>query len=131
VGESTHVCGGHDSVAFLWENGGPMIDLNSFVPPGSGIVLNDAAFINDRGEIAVDGRLNGDHHAFILVPDGDCDDDCEDRIAANQNNAVPIQNSTTTKSGIDSPADRVSEFRNRHLPIRFGVGHAERQAPTK
>jgi probable HAF family extracellular repeat protein len=121
VGESTHVCGGHDSVAFLWENGGPMIDLNSFVPPGSGIVLNDAAFINERGEIAVDGRLNGDHHAFILVPEGDCDDACESRIAANQSNVAPIQNSATTKSGNDSSTNRAREFYNRlmrryHIP---------------
>ena len=27
----------HETHAFLWENGGPMVDLNSFVLPGSGI----------------------------------------------------------------------------------------------
>jgi probable HAF family extracellular repeat protein len=122
VGESTHFCGSHKSVAFLWENGGPMIDLNSFVPPGSGIVLNDAAFINEQGEIAVDGHLNGDHHAFILVPVGDCDDACESRIAANQNNAMSIQSSATQKQGSDSPVNRASEFRNRLMQRYHSLG---------
>lgn len=27
--------------AFLWENGGPMIDLNGFVPPNSDLALTD------------------------------------------------------------------------------------------
>ena len=33
---------------FLWERGGPMIDLNSFVPPGSNLRLENVANINDR-----------------------------------------------------------------------------------
>ena len=38
--------------AFLWENGGSMIDLNALVPPGSSLQqLTDALNINDRGEI--------------------------------------------------------------------------------
>jgi hypothetical protein len=32
-----------------------MIDLNSLVPAGSGIVITSAQAINDRGEIAADG----------------------------------------------------------------------------
>ena len=69
VGNSLSDCD-HETHAFLWENGGPMVDLNSFVPPGSGILLHEGVFINERGEIAVDGRLaNGDVHAFVLVPD--------------------------------------------------------------
>jgi probable HAF family extracellular repeat protein len=58
--------------AFLWENRGPMINLNSLIPPGSGLTLVDAVYINDRGEIAGNGSLaNGDQHAFVLIP---CDD---------------------------------------------------------
>ena len=68
VGNSLSDCD-HETHAFLWENGGPMVDLNSFVPPGSGILLREGVFINERGEIAVDGRVaNGDVHAFLLVP---------------------------------------------------------------
>ena len=66
--------------AFLWENGGPMVDLNSLVPPGSALILTEAWSINDRGEIAGWGKLaNGDVHVVLLIP---CDDhhpgECED-----------------------------------------------------
>jgi probable HAF family extracellular repeat protein len=71
VGNSLSDCD-HETHAFLWENAGPMVDLNSFVPPGSGILLREGVFINERGEIAVSGRVaNGDDHAFVLVPDDD------------------------------------------------------------
>ena len=55
--------------AFLWERGGPMIDLNTLVPAGSALHLMDAILINDRGDIAGMGILpNGDLHTFLLVP---------------------------------------------------------------
>ncbi len=61
--------------AFIWERGGPMVDLNMLVSPASDLVLADPYSINDRGEIAVTGFLpNGDEHAVILIPNGDCDD---------------------------------------------------------
>jgi len=53
--------------AFLWENGGPMIDLNVFVALESKLTLTNATSINDRGEIAVQAVLsNGDQRAFLL-----------------------------------------------------------------
>ena len=42
-------CGYH---AFIWE-AGVMYDLNSLIPADSGIVLENAFAINNRGEIAV------------------------------------------------------------------------------
>jgi probable HAF family extracellular repeat protein len=58
--------GGHP---FFSEHGEPMVDLTSLVLPGSDLTLTDAAFINDRGEIAGTGVLpNGDHRAVVLVP---------------------------------------------------------------
>ena len=55
--------------AFLWESGGPMVDLNTLVLPGSDLFLIGAANINDRGEIAGLGVLpNGDTRAVLLVP---------------------------------------------------------------
>jgi probable HAF family extracellular repeat protein len=58
--------------AWLWENGGPMVDLNTLAIPGSGLHLADARLINDRGEIVCTGVLpNGDRHAVLLVPVGD------------------------------------------------------------
>jgi probable HAF family extracellular repeat protein len=64
---------------FLWENG-RMIDLDRFVPPNSGISLTDPSSINDRGEIVIDGTLNGNQHAFMLVP---CDENHADEEGCN------------------------------------------------
>jgi probable HAF family extracellular repeat protein len=62
--------------AFLWENGGPIVDLSTLVLPGSAVTLIEAIFINDRGEIAARGKLaNGDEHAIVLLP---CDEDHAD-----------------------------------------------------
>ena len=63
------------SHAFISESGGPAIDLNELVPPGSELFLVEAEFINDRGEIAGLGVLpNGDGHAFLLIPNEHDDD---------------------------------------------------------
>jgi probable HAF family extracellular repeat protein len=68
---------GSDAHAFLWEDGGPIIDLNTLVASTSGMHLTDALFINDGGEIAATGLLaNGDQHAFVLVPCGEGDESC-------------------------------------------------------
>jgi probable HAF family extracellular repeat protein len=64
--------------AFLWENGGPMIDLNTRVPADSGLELVYALSINDRGEIFGLGMPGGGPsadvftrgHAFVLIPVG-------------------------------------------------------------
>lgn len=77
VGESSPSC--FDPLmpavhAFLWENGGPMVDLNTLILRGTGLELADAAAvsINDRGEIDGDTVLpNGVKHAFLLIP---CDE---------------------------------------------------------
>jgi probable HAF family extracellular repeat protein len=53
VGTSIHVCGsGNNSLshAFLWENGGPMVDLNTLIPANSGVHLTNGFKINNRGE---------------------------------------------------------------------------------
>jgi probable HAF family extracellular repeat protein len=73
---------------FLWDNG-TMIDLNTFVPPGTGLQVVEAVAINDHGEIAGDlvppdcgggivptqGNDAKCGHAFVLVP---CDEDHAD-----------------------------------------------------
>jgi probable HAF family extracellular repeat protein len=63
---------------FLWEKGGPIVDLNTLVSPQSDIRVMEPYDINDRGEIDATAVLpNGDERAVLLIPDGDCDDDCE------------------------------------------------------
>ncbi len=57
---------------FLWEQGGPLVDLNTLVPSSSSLYVIDALNINDRGEIGGNGvDANGSEHALLLIP---CDD---------------------------------------------------------
>jgi probable HAF family extracellular repeat protein len=59
-------------VAFLSEDGGPPVDLNTLVPPNSGLQFSEALRINNRGEIAVVGNdANKNFHAVLLIP---CDE---------------------------------------------------------
>jgi len=63
---------GYGSFPFLWEDGGPAVDMNTLVPPNSGITLHEAVQINNRGEIAVQGSdSSGNNHAVLLIP---CDE---------------------------------------------------------
>jgi probable HAF family extracellular repeat protein len=60
--------------AFLWENGGPSVDLNALIPSNSALQLTDAALINESGEIIGGGNppgcTNNDacNHAYVLIP---------------------------------------------------------------
>jgi probable HAF family extracellular repeat protein len=45
-----------------------MTDLNSLIPAGSGWVLDGATAVNDAGQIAGYGTINGAAHAFLLTP---------------------------------------------------------------
>src|SRR5262249_12759832 len=67
---SSFPCAGGPSRAAVWEKGS-IIDLNTFVPPGSDLHLTEADFINDRREFAAHAiSSNGDGHAVFLVPVG-------------------------------------------------------------
>jgi probable HAF family extracellular repeat protein len=81
--------------AFLWEHG-QIVDLNDLVRPKSDVQLQSPNAISDSGEIAVNGLPKGCgdescEHAYVLIPDGDCDEDCEARIAASRNNLAVLQ----------------------------------------
>jgi probable HAF family extracellular repeat protein len=74
-------CDNTVTAGFLWEKGGPMVDLNFLIPPTSGMQLLGAQNINERGEISGLGLLpNGDAHAFLLIPcdENQGDSECED-----------------------------------------------------
>ncbi len=116
--------------AFLWENGGPMVDLNDLISQPSSLTLAYAQVINDRGIIsgnAIPAGCNGGdscQHAFVLIPDGDCDDYCEQRVTESQRNrdaAAQLARSQTPISKTEAPmtpAERVrSMMRQRyHMP---------------
>jgi probable HAF family extracellular repeat protein len=100
--------------AFLWENSGPMVDLNALVYPPSTLHVYWAVYINDRGEIlgwATDS--SGNTRAVLLVPDGDCDSACEQRIADSQNNraVVPPVSGGARLPAFGKPADGVQKGR--------------------
>jgi probable HAF family extracellular repeat protein len=60
--------GEYISHGFLYENG-QLHDLNDLIAPGSGWVLGIASGINDRGEIAGTGTINGETHGYLLKLD--------------------------------------------------------------
>jgi probable HAF family extracellular repeat protein len=100
--------------ASLWENGGPIVDLNNLVPPGSAVTLTEATFINDSGEIAAQGSLpNGDTHAFLLIP---CEQDDHDACRGESMNTATLQiisNPAVPTQYSEPPANKVNQFRKR------------------
>lgn len=55
--------------ALYWQQGGPIVDLNSLVSPQSNILIDEATAINNRGEIVGAGILpDGSTRAVLLVP---------------------------------------------------------------
>jgi hypothetical protein len=53
--------------AFVY-TGGKVYDLNSLIPPLSGVTLFSAADVNDSGEIVCVGLDQGHTRAFLLQP---------------------------------------------------------------
>jgi probable HAF family extracellular repeat protein len=93
--------------AFLWEDGGPMVDLSTLVSPipelSPLLVIN----INDRGEIAGIGNdASGNGHAIFLIPcdenhhgvDG-CDYSLVDATTAAQVRAPQAAQSSAAENG--------------------------------
>jgi probable HAF family extracellular repeat protein len=54
--------------AFVYNAASGMVDLNSLIDPSLGWELFDATAINDAGTITGYGNVNGQEHAFLLVP---------------------------------------------------------------
>ena len=109
--------------AFLWEDGGPMLDLNTLIPAGSKFQLIDAYNINDRGEILVQALPLGEQprgdvtlgHLALLVP---CEDSCNDSSDAS---ALAVANSVTSmgtanRSGIIQRGTAAQLARRYHMP---------------
>jgi probable HAF family extracellular repeat protein len=118
-----------DVRAFLWENGGPMVDLNDLIPRHSPLLLAYAVNINDHGDIAglgvPDGCAPPDYlacgRAYLLIPDGDWDEDNETRVDERQATADLVRQNppaTTERSELPlSPGERFrSMMRQRYLP---------------
>jgi probable HAF family extracellular repeat protein len=109
--------------AFLWESGGPMVDLNTLIPHNSPLYLNEAFAINDQGDIVGIGTpqecMSGFPdcgHAFLLIPCDedhpgieDCDYNPVDEGATAAVNAIPAtQMTAAAKPGLPLGAGRQS-----------------------
>jgi probable HAF family extracellular repeat protein len=66
VGLSSLVLG--EEHAFIYSPTFGMQDLNDFIDPNLGLVLNGASFINNRGQIVAGGVLDGVQQTVLLTP---------------------------------------------------------------
>jgi len=74
VGGTLAICQVETTRAFLWENDGPIVDLNSLILGNTGADLYEADNINERGEIVASGLPAGCNdrfscgHVYLLIP---------------------------------------------------------------
>jgi len=121
--------------AFLWENGGPMVDLNNLIPPNSSLELVEAYNLNDRGEIVGRGLptgcddLDSCGHVFLLIP---CDNDasCDSKVdvvttAAQQPIAVTNKSAGLSSQARQRPMSFVSAWRSRVAQRYPGLAHKD------
>jgi len=114
------------SSAVLWENGS-IVDLNSLVAPNSGLHLEGAHAINDRGEIVGVGvpsgcapqDVNVCGRAFVLIPCDDnhfdvegCDYSMVESDSAQSNVSAPRSPEVTQQTTGSLPRT-VNSLRNR------------------
>ncbi|HET8924873.1 MAG TPA: hypothetical protein VFN26_17980 [Candidatus Acidoferrum sp.] len=108
--------------AFLWEEGGPALDLNTLIPPGSGLQLTVAININDRGEILAISNLLGVTpntdlgQLVLLVPCDSGDAGCGENAAGTTNvppsSSARITNSSATTTPL-TPRENLAAWRAR------------------
>ena len=116
VGGSHPGCGPDTTRAFLWEKGS-MFDLNTLIPPGSALYLDEAEVINDRGEISALGTdVSGNGHAVLLLP---CD---ENHRGVASCDYAPADTQTAAEV---YPAVLIRPDSTRSLPLRrmHSLGH--------
>jgi probable HAF family extracellular repeat protein len=102
--------------AFLWENGS-MVDLNTLIPPNSGLQLVYAEAINDAGEIVGIGVPPGISpadvevlgHAFVLVPEIDY---CDERDGTGPDNNAETVDTTNVRH---AAAEIMRRFGEMHV----------------
>ena len=122
--------------AFVWEEGGPMLDLNTLIPPGSGLQLTNAFNINDRGEILaksiplgvtpVDDEDLG--HVVLLIPCEE-DDDCgSENSNAMGSGHMPEPARTVSRNSLNTP--RAATAKDVAAEWRAKIARQYRWAPV-
>jgi probable HAF family extracellular repeat protein len=105
--------------AVLWEKGTGIVDLNDFIPPGSGLYLQNADYLNDQGQISGGAILDDGHErAYLLTPcdeddPGDCRSDMADVSATTADGALSSSNAARTAQTADRHISNLSDLRNR------------------
>ena len=67
INDNTVIAGTSSRGAAVWSNG-VLQNLNNLIPPGSGIVLNQATAINNKGQIVAEGNDGNGVTVFLLTP---------------------------------------------------------------
>ncbi len=106
--------------AFLSEDGGPAVALDTLIPPKLGLQLTDAVYINDSGEIAALGTIsNGDIRAFVLIPCDEnhpgiegCDYSLVDAATAAQVQPAQVIEPSASSQTIPSPRGMTTRIRS-------------------
>jgi probable HAF family extracellular repeat protein len=119
---------GNEIGGFLWEDGGPMVDLSTLIPPNPDLQLDHAFQINDRGEIAVRGVFsNGDIHSFVLIP-------CDENHAGIEGCDYSLVDASTASRVSPAPAIQHPAALTPHRPMLRGMLNHSRfsrgQRPT-
>jgi probable HAF family extracellular repeat protein len=107
-----------DAGAFLWENGGPIVDLSTLISPPTDLSVGVIG-INDRGEIAGNADNASDiGHAILLIPCDEnhpgiegCDYSLVDAATAAEVHAANITTAAASNQGKLSPVELMSRFR--------------------
>ena len=101
--------------AFIWEKGDGMVDLNTLIPPNSGLELVTADNVNERGEIVgigVPASCFPDScgHLFLLIP---CDIDERHNCADEEENTSDAIQSDPGQRTLNSTSTQVHQPMNR------------------
>jgi probable HAF family extracellular repeat protein len=113
--------------AFLWEHGGPMVDLNQLVQSSSGFQVLIADNINERGEIAGTGvpagcdNIDACGHVFLMIPCdenhlGVCADNSMIEVSSARTSAPMAGYPMAGRQGSESPVRPIDQLRNRITP---------------
>ncbi|MCK4660502.1 MAG: thrombospondin type 3 repeat-containing protein [Phycisphaerae bacterium] len=115
--------------AFIYRDG-VMTDLNNLIPPASGWTLQQAAAINDLGQIVGYGSFGGQARAFLLKPDYD-----GDGVADDVDNCPDVPNPDQQDSDNDGIGDACDNCSGVYNPSQSdadndGVGDLCDNCPT-
>jgi probable HAF family extracellular repeat protein len=109
---------GDTATGFLWEKGGPMVDLNTLIPDDSPLQVLGALNINDRGEIVGLGFQpnTGDVHAFLMVPCGNDSSAC-----GGQTHDAVISNSPIVIGNVRAYMEQLRRMRHRFPAMKMST----------